>query len=209
LIVSALAGIGAVMAGLLLLLDPGVPAVIGPAGDTTAVKPRDVAPPGDASAESTVTTMAKSVPTRVRIPKIRVNAPVRPVGLDTDGFVQVPPLKRPNLTAWYRLGPTPGQLGPAVILGHVNTKAGPAVFARLPTLAKGDAVEVDRADGSVAAFTVDRVEWVRKRSFPTARVYGNIRTAGLRLITCGGTFDPKAGSYNDNIIVYATLSGSR
>jgi LPXTG-site transpeptidase (sortase) family protein len=195
------------MGGLLLLLDPSVPAEIGAAGDSSVVDSRDAAPPGDGAIRAV--TMAKSVPTRVRIPKIRVNAPVKSVGLDRDGFVQVPPLKRPNLTGWYRLGPTPGQLGPAVILGHVNTKAGPAVFARLTTLSKGDAVEVDREDGTVASFTVDSVERVHKKAFPTARVYGNLRTAGLRLITCGGTFDARSGSYNDNIIVYATLSGSR
>jgi sortase (surface protein transpeptidase) len=118
-------------------------------------------------------------------------------------------LTQPKLTGWYRLGPAPGQLGPAVIVGHVNSKAGPAVFSRLSRLSKGDKVEVDRQDGTVAAFTVDRMERVSKHAFPTARVYGNLPTAGLRLITCGGAFDSKTGSYNDNIIIYASLSGSR
>jgi sortase (surface protein transpeptidase) len=95
-----------------------------------------------------------------------------------------------------------------VILGHVNTRAGPAVFARLPALAKGDRVQVSRADGSSATFAVDEVQRVHKRQFPTARVYGNLHTAGLRLITCGGAFDAERRSYTDNIIVYATLIAS-
>jgi LPXTG-site transpeptidase (sortase) family protein len=216
LAIAALIGVGAITAGLVLLLDPGAPEVIGPAGDTSAADPTDIADTADpgsgadrASAEAAPLTLPKSPPKRVRIPKIKVDAPVRSLGLDKDGWLEVPPLNRPNLTGWYRLGPTPGQLGPAVIVGHVNSKAGPAVFARLHTLAKGDTVEVKREDGRVAVFRVDEVQRVDKHAFPTARVYGNLPHAGLRLITCGGAFDPKSGTYEDNIIVYATLTDVR
>ncbi|MEV5408727.1 class F sortase [Thermopolyspora sp. NPDC052614] len=224
LVLAALTGIGAITGGLVLLLDPGAPEVIGPSGEAGAAGPAEsrAAPyqmpgqmPGQASdrmsdaAVPPPLVMPMSVPERVRIPTIKVNAPVESLGLDKNGWLEVPSLKRPNLTGWYRLGPSPGQLGPAVIVGHVNNKAGPAVFARLGTLRKGDTVEVKRKDGSVAVFTVNEVERVHKRTFPTARVYGNLSHAGLRLITCGGAFDPKTGSYADNIIVYASLSATR
>ena len=215
LVLAALAGIGAITGGLVLLLNPGGPQVIDPAGDAEGAAGPGAAEPQAApyrmpdAVVPPPLVMPMAVPERVRIPKIKVNAPVESLGLDKDGWLEVPSLKRPNLTGWYRLGPSPGQLGPAVIVGHVNSKAGPAVFARLRTLGKGDTVEVKREDGSLAVFTVDEVEGVHKRRFPTARVYGNLPHAGLRLITCGGEFDPKSGSYDDNVIVYASLSGIR
>lgn len=223
LVLAAFTGIGAITGGLVLLLEPGAPQVIEPGGRAGATRdaPGGNTPGGNAADSRAVPyrastdavppplTLPKAVPTRVRIPKIKVDAPVEALGLDKDGWLEVPSLNRPDLTGWYRLGPTPGQLGPAVIVGHVNSKAGPAVFARLPTLAKGDTVEVKREDGRVAVFRVDEVQRVHKRKFPTARVYGNLSHAGLRLITCGGAFDPKSGSYDDNIIVYATMTGAR
>ncbi len=231
LVGAALAGVVAVMGGLLLLFDPGGPVQVGPANGAAATGPAESAVSaaqktdddgiGDAGTRDDGTGIAerraggrgpellgRSKPTRIRIPVIGVDAAVQPVGLDDKGFIEVPPLSRPGLTGWYREGPAPGQLGPAVILGHVNTKAGPAVFARLPTLTKGDRVEVSRADGSTATFAVDEVQRVHKRQFPTARVYGNLDTAGLRLITCGGSFDTERRSFTDNIIVYATLIAS-
>lgn len=213
LALAALIGAGAITAGLVLLLQPGAPEVIDPAGDGTAADAADRAEPrslpGRATGDADPLTLPPAEPKRVRIPKIKVDAPVRPLGLDKDGWLEVPPLSRPELTGWYRLGPTPGQLGPAVIVGHVNSKAGPAVFARLHTLAKGDTVEVKRADGRVAVFRVDEVQRIDKHAFPTARVYGNLPHAGLRLITCGGAFDRRTGTYEDNVIVYATLTDVR
>lgn len=220
LVLAALAGVGAITGGLVMLLDPGTPQVIDSAGGIGGAE-RGAVPyraaderttderAADEKAVPPPLVMAKAVPERVRIPKIKVNAPVESLGLDKDGWLEVPSLKRPNLTGWYRLGPAPGQLGPAVIVGHVNSKAGPAVFSRLRSLGAGDTVEVKREDGSVAVFTVHDVERVHKRKFPTARVYGNLPYAGLRLITCGGEFDPRTGSYDDNVIVYATLTGTR
>jgi sortase (surface protein transpeptidase) len=147
-----------------------------------------------------------SAPVRIRIPAIGVYAPVGAVGLDADGTVQAPPVDQPNLTGWYRHGPTPGETGPAVLLGHVDTTSGPAVFARLRELAAGDVIEVIRCDGSTARFVVDGLEKAPKQNFPTGRVDGRLDHAGLRLITCGGVFDHRARSYVDNVIVYAHLA---
>ncbi|HEY9522304.1 MAG TPA: class F sortase, partial [Thermopolyspora sp.] len=148
-------------------------------------------------------------PRRLEIPEIGVNAPLSTVGVTKARAIQVPPLSRPQVAAWYRYGPVPGELGPAVIVGHVNTRRGPAVFGRLRELKRGDKIQVLRSDGVTTEFTVDGVEQVGKSTFPTSRVYGNARVAALRLITCGGVFNAKAHSYTDNIIVYATLSGTR
>jgi sortase (surface protein transpeptidase) len=113
------------------------------------------------------------------------------------------------MAGWYRYGPVPGQLGPAVILGHVTTRNGGAVFRRLRELRRNDKVRVMLSDGTTAEFTVDGAEQIGKTIFPTNRVYGNLTNSGLRLITCGGSYNHKTGHYNDNIIVYATLTATR
>jgi sortase (surface protein transpeptidase) len=152
--------------------------------------------------------LARSAPVKIRIPGIAVNAPVMKLGRDADGTVQVPPLAEHNLTGWYRYGPSPGQRGPAVILGHVDSTAGISVFYYLRNLHAGDKVYVTLADGKVATFAVDGLQRVAKDAFPTASVYGKARYPSLRLITCGGPFDQATGHYLDNIIVYAHLVGS-
>ncbi|WP_244894090.1 class F sortase [Planobispora rosea] len=149
--------------------------------------------------------LPRSAPVRLHIPKIKLSAPLMALGVDGDGVVQVPPLNRPQLAGWYRHGPTPGEIGPAVILGHVDTTTGPAVFARLHELAAGDLITVTRKDGRRATFTVQWLTTVAKTRFPTRRVYGPLEYAGLRLITCGGSFDHGTRSYTDNMIVYARL----
>jgi LPXTG-site transpeptidase (sortase) family protein len=149
--------------------------------------------------------LARSVPVSIRIPGISVSAPVMEVGKDADGTVQVPPLDAHNLTGWYRYGPTPGQRGPAVILGHVDSLTGISVFYYLKDLHAGDKVYVTLADGKVAPFVVDGVQKVAKDAFPTAAIYGKAGYPSLRLITCGGAFDQATGHYVDNIIVYAHL----
>jgi sortase (surface protein transpeptidase) len=150
--------------------------------------------------------MAYSVPSGVRIPAIGVNASVIPLGLNADGTAQVPSLSTPMLTSWFDEGPAPGQDGPAVIYGHVDTAAtGPAVFYRLGDLTACDTVDVTLADHSVAAFVVYRIGVYPKASFPTMTVYGDTAGPELRLITCGGPFDAAAGSYYDNVVVYARL----
>ena len=149
--------------------------------------------------------LARSAPVQIRIPGIAVNAPVMKVGRDADGTVQVPPLEEHNLTGWYEYGPAPGQRGPAVILGHVDSTTGISVFYYLKNMHVGDKVYVTLADGKVAAFAVDGLQRVAKDAFPTASVYGKSGYPSLRLITCGGPFDKATGHYVDNVIVYAHL----
>jgi hypothetical protein len=148
-----------------------------------------------------------STPMQIEIPAIGVRAPITRVGLNSDGTVQVPPLDNHNLAAWYDGSVRPGQDGSSVILGHVDTYQGPSVFYSIKNLRRGDAIDVVRADGSTALFTVIGVEAAAKTSFPTGDVYGNVPYPALRLITCGGPFDSGRGSYIDNIVVYAYLTG--
>lgn len=146
--------------------------------------------------------LARSTPLRVKIAAIGVNSPLMDLGLQADGSLEVPPSGFP--AGWYTGGPTPGQLGPAVIAGHIDWN-GPGVFFRLHDLKPGDEVTVTRADGSTPVFRVTRVAQFPKDQFPTQLVYGNIDYAGLRLITCGGSFNSRSGHYEDNIIVFANL----
>ena len=146
------------------------------------------------------------VPVRLEIPAIGVATGLQRLGRAGDGTVEVPsgPDKW-DVAGWYEEGTRPGDPGSAVILGHVDSKAGPAVFYRLRQLRPGDRVEVVRAGGSRVTFTVERVERYPKRRFPTADVYYPTLTPRLRLVTCGGSFDPATGHYRSNLIVYATL----
>ena len=149
-------------------------------------------------------------PVSVALPSIGVTSDLMRLGLNGDGTVAVPPLEPNDQAGWYERGPAPGAVGPAIILGHVDSaEHGPGVFFDLGAMQPGDTVEVARADGSVAEFVVDRVEVHPKDEFPTIDVYGNTDDAQLRLITCGGDFDSGARSYEDNVIVFATLSGTR
>ncbi|MET9242000.1 class F sortase [Nonomuraea sp. NPDC003709] len=150
--------------------------------------------------------MRAAKPTAVYIPSIGVAASLMELGLDAAGAIENPPFDPPDLAGWYRYGPVPGQRGAAVITGHLDTRSGPAVFANLKNVKRGDQVQVLRADRSVAVFVVDKVEHTPKRSFPVKKVYGRLAYPGLRLVTCGGTFDRQAHSYRDNTIVYAHLA---
>lgn len=145
---------------------------------------------------------APATPERVQAPAVGLDAPVAPVGLAGDGTLTVP--GDPLVSGWWSGGVKPGQPGPAVLVGHVATTAGPAVFARVHDLRPGDRVAVTVADGSVVTFTVDRVERHHKDTFPTAEVYGPTHGAELRLVTCGGPFDPASRSYRDNVVVFAS-----
>jgi hypothetical protein len=143
-------------------------------------------------------------PVRLDIDAIGVHADVLRLGLAPDRSVEVPPLGSPDV-GWYSFGPAPGELGPAVLLGHVDSAAtGPSVFHDLALLRPGNAVAVRRADGRTVRFRVDEVQRYPKVRFPTAAVYGDIDHAGLRLITCGGAFDRARRSYTDNVVVYAS-----
>jgi LPXTG-site transpeptidase (sortase) family protein len=152
--------------------------------------------------------LAASTPMRIEIPAIGVNAPVMRLGLDPDGTIQVPPLSDHNLAGWYDRSVTPGASGTSVILGHVDDYAGASVFFNLKNLRKGQVVDVVRADGETAVFAVDGVQKAAKTNFPTSDVYGNVPYPALRLVTCGGPFNAKTGSYLDSIVVYAHLTGT-
>jgi sortase (surface protein transpeptidase) len=144
------------------------------------------------------------VPVRLEIPRIGVSTGLQRLGRARDGTVEVP--SEWGVAGWYTGGTRPGDPGSAVILGHVDSRSGPAVFYRLRELRPGDQVEVVRAGGSRARFTVDRVEQYDKLQFPTADVYYPTLTPRLRLVTCGGAFDPASGHYRANVIAFATLS---
>ena len=143
------------------------------------------------------------VPVRLHIPKIQLTSSLEPLGRASDGTVEVP--NRPDLAGWYAPGPRPGDPGSAVILGHVDDDHAPAVFYRLRELRAGDQLTVTRADGSAVRFVVQRTRQYDKQQFPTDEVYYPTLRSTLRLITCGGRFDPTTGHYRSNIIVFATL----
>jgi Sortase domain len=150
--------------------------------------------------------LPKSNPVAVSIPSIGVQSRLVGLGLDPHGAMEVP--KNPAEAGWFTRGPTPGALGPAVIAGHV-TWNGPAVFRRLGSMRRGDQVTVTREDGTTAVFRVTRVARFSKSRFPTEAVYGPIDHAGLRLITCGGTYDAAEHTYLDNVVVFAKLQAVR
>ncbi|MFF4080924.1 class F sortase [Streptomyces sp. NPDC001777] len=152
-----------------------------------------------------------AVPRRVEIPSIGVDAPVVAGGLDEDGAIEPPPYDRPQTVGWYRDGTRPGANGPALLVGHADTETRPAVFHGLSATRPGAEVEVTRADGTVAEFTVDDVRVLTRARFDAAEAYGP-REAGraeLRLITCGGTYDRASHSYDANVVVSAYLTGER
>lgn len=144
-------------------------------------------------------------PLSVRVDAIGVRSDLLPLAVDAVG-VLVPPDPY-DVAGWFTGGPVPGQVGPAIIAGHVDSRAGPGIFFRLEEMKVGDAIEVTRSDGSVVSFVVTRVERYPKAEFPTARVYGPTPERELRLITCGGDFDRSRRSYLDNIVVYAVQRG--
>jgi hypothetical protein len=156
--------------------------------------------------------LARSLPVSISIPAIGVDSRLLSVGLNPDGTIQVPPLNDPPLTdeaAWYKYSPTPGQPGPSIIEGHVDSlRAGPSVFFRLGALKPGDLVDVTLADHQVAVFTITGVRLYPKDRFPAATVYGATGYAALRLITCGGSFDQHSHHYSSNIVAFASLVSS-
>ncbi|MER6984187.1 class F sortase [Streptomyces carpinensis] len=148
-----------------------------------------------------------SPPTRIRIPSIRVNAPLIGLGLTSSGSLDVPPAQDKNLAGWYESGTTPGERGTAIVAGHVDNMQGPAVFYDLGALKKGATIDVDRRDGGVAVFTVDAIEVYEAKDFPDAKVYGAAPRPELRVITCGGGYSRSTG-YQGNVVVFAHLTGN-
>lgn len=151
----------------------------------------------------TAAPLPPSEPVRVRAPTIGLDSGLVPLGLTGRGTLEVPP--DGAATGWYTGAPAPGSRGPAVLAAHVDWDHEPGPFFRLHALAPGDLVSVDRADGTTATFEVQAVRRYAKDRFPTAAVYGDLPGAGLRMITCGGTFDRGVRSYTDNVVVLASL----
>lgn len=137
------------------------------------------------------------------IPTLGVHGDLIDLGVNRAGVLQAPP--SPDVAGWFTGAAVPGEVGPSVIAGHVDSKAGPGVFYRLKDLAPGDEVEVGRSDGRTARYRVTHVVTVAKRAFPTREVYGPTAGPELRLITCGGEFDRSAGHYLRNVVVSAVL----
>ncbi|MGW2488574.1 class F sortase [Streptomyces sp. NPDC001606] len=150
-------------------------------------------------------------PQRLDIPRLGVQAPVVPRGLDARGAIDPPPYDQAGVVGWYGAGPGPGAPGPALLVGHVDTRTRPAVFYRLSTVTPGDAVWVVRADGRVAEFTVEDVRVLPRTGFDAHTAYGPRKPgrAELRLITCGGSYDRTSHAYTANVVVSAYLTGRR
>ncbi len=165
--------------------------------------PHSSALPSSAPVARRAPTPARSLPMRLTVPNLGINIAVGRLGLDPNGQVMVPATA--HTVGWYVHGPTPGQLGSAVILGHVDSYLGPGVFFYLRNLVAGDPIQVTLANGSVVSFRVNRVEQYSKSAFPDRLVYGSHGTRSLQLVTCGGTFDHATGSYESNVVVFSTF----
>jgi hypothetical protein len=153
--------------------------------------------------------LRRSVPVSVYIPAIGVTSELLHLGVNADGAIQVPSLyTEAGEAAWYKYSVTPGQIGPSVIEGHVDSYAGPAVFFRLGALRPGDRIDVMLADRVTAVFRVTGVREYLKTRFPAKAIYGATAYAALRLITCGGAFDYATGHYLSSTVVYASLIAS-
>ncbi|WP_438486151.1 class F sortase [Streptomyces sp. S186] len=182
----------------------------GPGVDANGVPPVHIASPAAPAAPAAppqtaaASPMPAAAPVRVRIPAAGVDTgPVLRLGLAADGTVEVPSVRAADRIGWYDQGVTPGETGPAVLIGHYDTAEGPAVMKNVARIRPGDRIFADRADGTTAAFAVRALQQVDKAHFPTRQVYGNTARPELRLITCGG--DLRDGHRPDNIILYADL----
>jgi len=183
--------------------NPSAPRIAGRPRPAPATSPAGAARPS-APAPARVG-LAASRPVWIDIRSIGTSAPIDPLGLTADGSLAVP--NDFSRAGYYTGRPTPGEVGPAIIVAHVDSRRGPAVFVRLRDLQPGAEAVVTRADGSRLAFVIDRVERHPKNAFPTEEVYGPTPEPTLRLITCGGPFDQGSGHYRDNYIAFAHLRG--
>lgn len=196
--------LGVVVVGALKIVHSQQPPT-GPPSPAAAAYLPPVPPPGSVFADP----LAASLPVHIDIPDADIHADVMKVGLGSDGSVGVPPLDEAQRAAWYDKSPAPGQVGPAIIDAHVDsreTRGYRGAFYNLGAVLPGELIRVTRADHVVATFTVDSVQQAAKDKFPTSRVYGSVSYAALRLITCGGDFDYAKNSYEDNTIVYAHMT---
>ncbi|MBY8845880.1 class F sortase [Streptomyces sp. SP2-10] len=152
--------------------------------------------------------LPRSRPMSFRVPSLGIDAPVTPLRLDASRQLETPPVDRPKLVGWYEGGPTPGEAGTAIAVGHRDTRTGPAVFAGLAQAKPGKTVEVRRVDGRTAVYSVDRVKVFDKVGFPDEEVYGSTGRPELRVITCGGLFSRRTG-YTSNVVVFAHLTATK
>ncbi len=162
------------------------------------------ASPAPAKEATAIKPLTRSLPTHLKISSVGIDVPIIPVGRDSSGGIQMPPLFDWK-TGWYKYSPTPGQIGPAIIVGHVDTYKGISVFWRLRDVKRGDIIDISRADGKTVKFKVTALKQFSQADFPTQKVYGNLKYPGLRLITCGGAFDKQTESYTQNTVVYAFM----
>ncbi|MEV0490844.1 class F sortase [Streptomyces atratus] len=188
------------------LIQNGAGTVLVPPQPTTAQA--FAAGPGVQPGSPVAAPLRPSTPVRLRIPGIKVDAPMIRLGLGSDGSLDVPPAENRNVVGWYKNGTPPGAKGTALVAGHVDNEKGRSVFYDLGSLAKGSTVEVVRQDGSTAVFSLDAIEVYENKNFPDRRVYGASSFASLRLITCGGGFSQATG-YQGNVVAYAHLTGVR
>jgi hypothetical protein len=173
-----------------------------PSGSAAAVA-------GAAGRPATHAALTQSTPISVALPSVGLTAPLLGLGMDSKGAPELPPFSEPRTAGWLRDSATPGAAGTAVLVGHVDTRTGPAVFWNLSAVKPGAPVEVTRLDGSTAQFTVDAVRVFAKAAFPSAQIYAPAKDAQLRIITCGGVFDRKRAEYTGNVVLFAHLSGVR
>jgi sortase (surface protein transpeptidase) len=199
------AGLAAVIAGTggLVLTRHGTPGLRPAPAARVAAEPSFPAPTAPIVAPpQTAPPPPPPAPAVLSIPEIGVRTRLITLGLTRQGAVQVPPTT--SVAGWYTGSPRPGAVGPAIILGHIDSYRGPGVFFRLAGLSAGDPVYVRRSDGSTVGFRVTAVKSYLKDRFPTQAVYGPTPDSELRLITCGGAYDPATGHYLSNVVVYAT-----
>lgn len=177
------------------------------AADRTATAPGPATPAPPAPGAPAV--MGPAAPTSLTVPALKVTSTLLPLGLQADNTLATPPLSQPMQASWYDGSPQPGTRGPAIVLGHVDGNGKPGIFHDLPTLKPGAEIDVARADHTVAVFTVDHVDTVKKTSFPGPQVFANTPDAELRLVSCTGSLDTTKHSYDQNVIAWAHLVGQR
>ncbi|MFG2208600.1 class F sortase [Streptomyces sp. NPDC048638] len=171
-------------------------------------RPAGVATATPGSAHRAVPTLARSIPKRISIPEIAVDAPFTALTIGPKGQLNAPPANDKNMVGWFQGGATPGERGASIVAGHVDTKTGPAVFMLLGSLKKGSKIDITRTDGRVASFKVDSVETFSKSQFPNDQVYADTADAQLRVITCGGAYNKAAKDYEANVVVFAHLDST-
>lgn len=197
-----------VAAGSAVLALPGAVALSPPpAAEPDNLPIVDIARTSSSAVDESVVTdssPSRALPRRLVIDAIGLDAVIEPVELADDGSLAPP--ESASRVGWFSQSSRPGELGPAVFVGHLDSRDGPAVFARLRDLVVGDIVRVGGADGSSASYVVSAVDRYPRESFPTEAVYGTTPESSLRLITCGGPFERGTG-YADNVVVAATPVG--